>query len=61
MSADLNLIMAEIADIIAKIGCYDINKTQLLHEERSELCQLFKKKIEQARQINNLSRLNIQD
>ena len=61
MKAELSLIMAEIAEIITKIGCYDINQNQLSDEERSELCQLFKEKIEQARQINSLSKLDLQN
>ena len=51
MENNIEEILTEIEQIIAKIGNYDIGKLQLSEQGRRELTELFRKKVLQAKLI----------
>ena len=52
MNIELENILLEIEDIIAKIGNYDVRKGRFSEQGKGELIILFKKKIKIAKSIN---------
>lgn len=53
MKSELAKILSEIEEIIAIIGNYDAGESQFSSQYRQELTELFRKKIQQAKLINN--------
>ena len=53
MDHELELILIEIEEIIAKIGNYDIGNLKLSQKGRKELTLLFRNKLRKAQQIRN--------
>ena len=51
MENNIQDILTEIEQIIAKIGNYDIGKLKLSEQGRKELTELFRKKVHLAKTI----------
>lgn len=59
MQNNLNKILLEIEEIIAKIGNYDIGKAQFSKQGRKELTSLFRTKIKLAKALSKESHLKL--
>lgn len=57
MIDDLNTTLLEIEEIIAKIGNHDMSKGQFSEQGRNELNELFNKKIQIAKSLNEKLKL----
>ncbi len=51
MNNELNELLTEIEQIIAKIAAFDSQELKLSYQERHQLTQLFHNKLHQAKQV----------